>query len=67
MKVYECPSGQTSRQDLKVIVCEDAFFFSLPDPVVCFKEAIYAQKQASYLLKLPVIQTKTLYLVIVDN
>jgi urease accessory protein len=41
-KVYRCPSHRC-RQDLRARVAEGALLVSLPDPVVCFAEARYAQ------------------------
>ena len=50
LQVFQCPNSLTSEQSLHIEVGPNAFLFSLPDPIVCFKDAIYAQDQASVLL-----------------
>jgi urease accessory protein len=45
-KIYRAGHlGGTCRQDLDVSVGRDAIFVSMPDPVVCFADAAYVQRQ----------------------
>lgn len=44
-KVYRCPQGKACSQILDVTVGADATLVSMPDPVTCFSQAVYQQKQ----------------------
>ncbi|KAL9971295.1 hypothetical protein ACROYT_G023803 [Oculina patagonica] len=44
-KVYKSEEGLVTQQGLKGLVADGGLLAVLPDPVVCFKNAIYHQKQ----------------------
>ncbi|XP_013416227.1 urease accessory protein D [Lingula anatina] len=44
-KVYHCLDGRVTRQQFKYEVQAGSLLFVLPDPIVCYKDAIYEQTQ----------------------
>tara|TARA_B100001750_G_scaffold210087_1_gene190397 strand:- start:1418 stop:2242 length:825 start_codon:yes stop_codon:yes gene_type:complete len=44
-KVYRCPEGKVCRQDLRATVARDGFLVLAPDPVICFADAAFEQRQ----------------------
>jgi len=46
-QVYNSEEGLATQQGLRGLVADGGLLAVLPDPVVCFKNAIYNQKQVS--------------------
>lgn len=44
-KIYKSPNGKPSRQNVSAEICEEGLLAVTPDPVTCFKSAVYEQKQ----------------------
>ena len=44
-KVYRCPGDKVCRQELRATVARDGFLVLAPDPVICFADSAYEQRQ----------------------
>ena len=47
--MFNSEAGLTTQQSLTGVVADGGLLAILPDPVVCFKDAIYSQQQVSLL------------------
>ena len=44
-KVYRCPGDKVCRQELRATVARDGLLVLAPDPVICFADSAYEQRQ----------------------
>ena len=44
-QIYHCPENLESTQVLNCHIEEEALLCVMPDPVVCYRDAIFSQKQ----------------------
>ncbi|KAL5014314.1 hypothetical protein ScPMuIL_008584 [Solemya velum] len=44
-KIYHCDGCLVTQQDLEAVVSQDALLSVLPDPIVCYQDADFTQKQ----------------------